>query len=57
SVLRETIRRWEHRVHRWISAYQDGLDAKDAQARVKTFSSKYKSHRHISESLAVQFDT
>lgn len=32
SVLRETIRRWEHRVHRWISAYRDGLDAKDAQA-------------------------
>ncbi|KAJ3911371.1 hypothetical protein F5877DRAFT_93793 [Lentinula edodes] len=51
SVLRETIHRWEH-------PYQDGLDAKDAQARVKTFSSKkYKSHRRIPESLAVQFDT
>ncbi|KAJ3805122.1 hypothetical protein F5876DRAFT_91626 [Lentinula aff. lateritia] len=48
SVLQETIRRWEHCVHRWISAYRD----------VKTFSSKkYKSHRRIPESLAVQFDT
>ncbi|KAH7869896.1 uncharacterized protein C8R40DRAFT_1258671 [Lentinula edodes] len=60
SVLRETImiRRWEHRVPRWISVYRDGLDAKYAQAQVETFSSKkYKSHGRIPESLAVQFDT
>ncbi|KAJ3808080.1 hypothetical protein F5876DRAFT_90227 [Lentinula aff. lateritia] len=57
SVLCETSHRWEHHTHRWIAAYCNGLDAEDAQAQVKAFSSKkYKSHRRIPESLAAQFD-
>ncbi|KAJ3728200.1 hypothetical protein DFJ43DRAFT_1001247 [Lentinula guzmanii] len=57
SVGLETIRKWEHRTHRWISAYRDGLDAKDAQDHVRAFSSrKYKSHRRVPERLAQSFD-
>ncbi|KAE9394408.1 hypothetical protein BT96DRAFT_958801 [Gymnopus androsaceus JB14] len=57
SVSLETMWRWEHRVYRWIDAYRDGLGAKDAQKRVKDFSSKkYKSHRHVPETLARTFD-
>ena len=42
---------------RWLDAYKDGLNAKDAQLRVKTFSSKrYASHRRVSERLAASFD-
>jgi hypothetical protein len=25
-----TIRRWEHRMHRWMEAYRSGLETKDA---------------------------
>jgi hypothetical protein len=35
-----TIRQWEHHMIRWMEAYQAGLTAKDAQFRVKQFSSK-----------------
>ncbi|KAE9384442.1 hypothetical protein BT96DRAFT_842201, partial [Gymnopus androsaceus JB14] len=57
SVSLETMRQWEHRVYRWIDAYRDGLGAKDAQKRVKDFSSKkYKSHRRVPEALAHTFD-
>ncbi|TFY76790.1 hypothetical protein EWM64_g7221 [Hericium alpestre] len=57
SVDIKTIRRWEHRMICWIQAYYDGLDAKEAQFRVKEFSSKrYTSHRRIPETLARQFD-
>ncbi|KAG2134556.1 uncharacterized protein EDB93DRAFT_1242635 [Suillus bovinus] len=46
SVRLSTIRLWEHRMHRWVSAYQ-----------VKEFSSrKYKSHRRVPETLACLFD-
>jgi len=31
SVSVETIRKWEHRMKRWMEAYQGGLDAKRAQ--------------------------
>ncbi|THU76476.1 hypothetical protein K435DRAFT_627174, partial [Dendrothele bispora CBS 962.96] len=49
----KTIRRWELRTRRWISAYRDGLAAKDAQLRVRQFSSrKYKSHCRVPETLA-----
>jgi hypothetical protein len=52
-----TIRRWEHHMIRWMEAYQAGLTAKDAQFRVKQFSSKkYSSHRRVPETLARQFD-
>ncbi|KAM6498502.1 hypothetical protein JOM56_001820, partial [Amanita muscaria] len=57
SVGLHTIRMWEHRMIRWMDAYRSGLGAKDAQLRVKQFSSKvYKSHRRIPETLAQQFD-
>ncbi|TFK46710.1 hypothetical protein OE88DRAFT_1638088, partial [Heliocybe sulcata] len=48
---------WEHRVVRWMEAYRDGLGAKDAQLRVRQFSSRhYTSHRRVPETLARQFD-
>ena len=57
SVELSTIRKWEHRMVQWMEAYKSGLGAKDAQVRVKVFSSKmYKSHRRVPETLAWQFD-
>ncbi|KAL1743994.1 hypothetical protein HDZ31DRAFT_39713 [Schizophyllum fasciatum] len=57
SVSLNTIRRWEHRMVRWIDAYRGGLGAKDAQKKVKEFSSKkYKSHRRPSERVARLLD-
>jgi len=53
----ETIRRWEHRTQRWMEAYRSGMETRDAQKHVRTFSSRiYKSHRRISERVARQFD-
>ncbi|KAG2120243.1 hypothetical protein DEU56DRAFT_873874 [Suillus clintonianus] len=57
SVRLSTIRLWEHRMHRWMSAYRSGLETKTAQLQVKEFSSrKYKSHRRVPETLACLFD-
>ena len=57
SVDLHTIRKCEHRMYRWMDAYRDGLSAKDAQLKVKQFSSrKYTSHRRVPESLARAFD-
>ncbi|KAL1672222.1 hypothetical protein EV122DRAFT_188085, partial [Schizophyllum commune] len=57
AVSLDTIRRWEHRMVRWIDAYRGGLDAKEAQRKVKEFSSKrYKSHRRPPERLARLLD-
>ncbi|OAX33557.1 hypothetical protein K503DRAFT_700231, partial [Rhizopogon vinicolor AM-OR11-026] len=57
SVQLSTIRLWEHRMHRWMEAYHTGLDTKDAQFRVRQFSStKYKSHRRAPEMLACAFN-
>ncbi|KAG2126890.1 uncharacterized protein EDB93DRAFT_1272748 [Suillus bovinus] len=57
SVRLSTIRLWEHRMHRWMSAYRSGLEMKTAQLQVKEFSSrKYKSHRCVPETLACLFD-
>lgn len=57
AVALETIRRWEHRMVRWIDAYRDGLDAKDAQAEVKKYSTRrFKSHRRPSERVAALLD-
>ena len=58
AVQITTIQKWEYQMIRWIEAYWSGLGAKEAQFQVKTFSSKhYKSHRHVSETLACQFDS
>jgi len=57
SVQLNTIRRWEHRMVRWIEAYRNGLGAKEAQSQVKQFSSRqYKSHRRVPETVARQLD-
>ncbi|KAF7319820.1 hypothetical protein MKEN_00764700 [Mycena kentingensis (nom. inval.)] len=57
SISVELIRKWEHRAWRFIDAYSQGLDAKDAQRQVKKFSSrKCKSHRRIPETLAAAMD-
>ena len=57
SVPLDTIRKWEHRMHRWMNAYREGLDTCQAQLKVKTFSStKYKSHRRVPETVAATFD-
>ncbi|TBU21360.1 hypothetical protein BD311DRAFT_832187 [Dichomitus squalens] len=55
SVSVEVIRKWEHRAWRFIDAYAEGLGAREAQQKVKLFSSRrYKSHRRIPEQLARQ---
>jgi len=42
---------------RWVAAYDVGLGAKEAQKKVREFSSKkYTSHRRVPETLAAQFD-
>jgi hypothetical protein len=57
SVQVNTIRLWEHCMHRWIEAYRSGLLTKEAQLQVRQFSStKYKSHRRIPETVARLFD-
>ena len=58
SVAVETIRKWEHRMWRWLEAYDDGLAAREAQRHVQMFSSrKYKSHRRVPEGLGVGLDS
>jgi hypothetical protein len=43
SVQVNTIRLWEHRMHRWLEAYRSGLPTKEAQLQVQQFSlTKYK---------------
>ncbi|KAF9642133.1 hypothetical protein BDM02DRAFT_3106013 [Thelephora ganbajun] len=57
SVLVETIQKWEHRMWRWVDAYDGGMGAHDAQLHIQKFSSrKYKSHRRIPEGVAAQLD-
>jgi hypothetical protein len=57
SIPVSTIRKWEHRMIRWMEAYRGGLNAKDAQFQVREFSSrKYKSHRRIPDTLAQAMD-
>ena len=46
SVDVQLIRKWEHRVYRWMEAYRAGKNAKDAQLQVRKYGSlQYKSHR------------
>lgn len=48
SVGLHTIRRWEHRMFRWMEAYRSGLGTTQAQQQVKKFSSMtYQSHRRL----------
>ena len=57
SVKLETIRRWEHRMIRWMNAYCGGLSTAEAQIQVRAFSSKpYRSHRQVPETVARVFD-
>jgi len=57
SVNISTIRKWEHRMYRWMDAYCRGINCKDAQFEVRKLSSKmYKSHRRVPETLARLFD-
>ncbi|KAF9473674.1 hypothetical protein BDN70DRAFT_766635, partial [Pholiota conissans] len=39
SVTLHTIRKWEHCMYRWMHAYRDVFFEKDAQLKVKQFSS------------------
>ena len=57
SVDKILIRKWQNRMLRWVDAYKDGLSSKDAQMRVRAFSSrKYASHRCVPETVAASFD-
>ena len=57
SVQLSTIRKWEHRMIRWMEAYRDGKSTKDAQFDVKKYGSRrYTSHRRVLESVAQRFD-
>ncbi|KAJ7704622.1 hypothetical protein B0H16DRAFT_1346781, partial [Mycena metata] len=57
SVPLFTIRRWEHRMVRWIDTYRNGMETQEAQLHVRNFGSKeYKSHRRIPEGVARAFD-
>jgi hypothetical protein len=57
SVDLMTIRKWERRTYRWLDAYRQGLDCKDAQLQVKKFSSRqYKSHRRVGDRMGDAMD-
>ncbi|KAJ7652727.1 hypothetical protein DFH06DRAFT_1270261 [Mycena polygramma] len=57
SVDIMTIRKWERRTYRWLDAYRQGLDCKDAQVEVKKFSTRqYKSHRRVGERMGWAMD-
>ena len=57
SVDVATIRKWEHRMIRWMGAYREGKATKEAQLQVKAFSSrKYTSHRRVPETVARALD-
>ncbi|KAF7343545.1 hypothetical protein MSAN_01975000 [Mycena sanguinolenta] len=57
SVDLMTIRKWERRTYRWLDAYRQGLDCKDAQFQVRKFSSRqFKSHRRVGERMGQVMD-
>lgn len=57
SVPIQTIRRWEHRLFRWVEAYRSGLGSVQAQLQVKQYSSRtFTSHRRVSNTVASAFD-
>jgi hypothetical protein len=51
SVPLQTIRRWEHRMYRWMEAYRSGLGTKNAQIQVRKFSSKITQTHDASQML------
>ncbi|KAF8157614.1 hypothetical protein K438DRAFT_1620770 [Mycena galopus ATCC 62051] len=57
SVQLATIRRWEHRMDRWMEAYRNGMETQAAQLHVRNFGSKqYISHRRIPERVYNAYD-
>ncbi|KAJ7723903.1 hypothetical protein B0H16DRAFT_1209172, partial [Mycena metata] len=57
SVSRTIIRKWEHRMIRWMDAYRGDLGPKEAQRLVRAFSSTtYTSRGRVPETLARRFD-
>ncbi|KAH8928086.1 hypothetical protein BT69DRAFT_1185174, partial [Atractiella rhizophila] len=52
SVPLSTIRKFEHRSHRWIQAYKEGKSAIDAEYQMK----QYSSHRRVPEARAARHD-
>ncbi|KAF8224057.1 hypothetical protein L208DRAFT_1313473, partial [Tricholoma matsutake] len=57
AVKLSTIWTWEHHMIWWMEAYWSGLGENAGQFQVREFSSKqYKSHRHVPETIAHQFD-
>ncbi|EIM79857.1 uncharacterized protein STEHIDRAFT_69027 [Stereum hirsutum FP-91666 SS1] len=57
SVQLTTIRRWEHRMQRWMDAYRAGMETQKANLHVRNYSSrKYTSHRRIPEGVARHYD-
>jgi hypothetical protein len=57
SIKLETIRRWEHRVVRWMTAYWAGMGIQDVPLHVHKFSSTtYSLHRRIPERVAIAYD-
>ncbi|KAJ7321243.1 hypothetical protein DFH08DRAFT_713059, partial [Mycena albidolilacea] len=57
SVSHTIIRKWEHRMIRWMDAYRSDLGPKEAQQFVRAFSSTtYKSHRRVSETMGQRLD-
>jgi hypothetical protein len=54
SVNKILIQKWHNRMMWWIDAYGDGLNAKDAQLHIQTFSSeKYRLHHRVPEWCSV----
>jgi hypothetical protein len=56
-VKLHTIQKWKQQMQRWMEAYRVGLANNKAQRKVKEFSStKYTSHRHVTEGAARAMD-
>jgi len=57
SVSVELIRKWEHRLWRYVDIYAGGADGKEAAVKVKELSSRrYASHRCPSERVGQVLD-
>jgi hypothetical protein len=57
AVNKSLIQKWHNQMMRWMDAYRDGLNAKNAQLCVQAFSlKKYTSHHRVSERVAAAFD-
>ena len=57
SVDKLLVRKWQNRMMRWVDAYREGFNARDAQLHVQAFSSKkYRSHRRLGIQVAAALD-